>query len=377
MIFLIEFFNYTLNKVNIMKALQENTSSDLEPALNEIEQKATLGSQAIAWRNLPLQTGDSYAPYFEEYHMLFQKLIDHGNAVHEPKAAFMKAGKATQTAEKENHALVNKLPNLERRKNQVIGELESLHPSYKTKMWYRALIVVGVIAVCLSDALYNLPTFESWGMSYLGALVMAVVFGAALVFFAHVFPRIVSLGKTLWQRRLIAFGLLAGFFVIFLFFGQMRADYLAKIASENGSTAHYSALPFALLSEFLLVIAIAIPHFFSATKEELEIKSRHEKLTKDKKDLVNEIADIDNKRKTNEANKDRVHLESGSQLNTGYSDEQKVISHAMMTFSSFKKTNLLHREDRVKPNSFNEPYPFIFKTYHNFDSHHNSNILPS
>lgn len=360
-----------------MKALQENTSSDLEPALNEIEQKATLGSQAIAWRNLPLQTGDSYAPYFEEYHMLFQKLIDHGNAVHEPKAAFMKAGKATQTAEKENHALVNKLPNLERRKNQVIGELESLHPSYKTKMWYRALIVVGVIAVCLSDALYNLPTFESWGMSYLGALVMAVVFGAALVFFAHVFPRIVSLGKTLWQRRLIAFGLLAGFFVIFLFFGQMRADYLAKIASENGSTAHYSALPFALLSEFLLVIAIAIPHFFSATKEELEIKSRHEKLTKDKKDLVNEIADIDNKRKTNEANKDRVHLESGSQLNTGYSDEQKVISHAMMTFSSFKKTNLLHREDRVKPNSFNEPYPFIFKTYHNFDSHHNSNILPS
>jgi len=360
-----------------MKTVPENTSTDLEAALNEIEHKAVLGSQAIAWRNLPLQTGDSYAPYFEEYHMLFQKLVDHRNMVHEPKAAFMKAGKATQQAEKENHSLVNKLPNLERRKSQVIRELESLHPSPKTKKWYRTLILFGVISVCLSDSLYNLPTFEAWGMSYLGALVLALVFGIVLAFFAHLFPRIVSLGKTLWQRSLIAFGLLAGFFIIFLFFGEMRADYLAKIASENGSTAHYSALPFALVSTVLLIVAIAIPHFFSPTKEELEIKTRHEKLTKDKSDLENEIAGIENQRKANDANKDRVHLESSSQLNTGFTDEQKIIAHAMMTFSSFKKTNLLHRDDRVKPNSFNEPYPFIFKTYHNFDNHHNNNILPS
>jgi len=356
---------------------QNDSHDSLNAALHEIEQKAVLGAEAIAWKRLPLAVGDSFAPYWEEMHFHFQKLLDMGNLTLDPKSTLMKAGKASREAEKDNHAIIGKLPELETKRNNVTTELESIRLSPRTKKWYRILIIVGVVLVCLADALYNLPTFEAWGLSYIEALILSIVFGASLAFFAHVYPHIVALGKTLWQRRIFAFGLLAMAFSIFLFFGEMRAEYLAKQASENGATVHYSGLPFALVSMLLLIIAIAIPYFFNPSKAQMEDKRRHETLSADKKKIEDEIAGIGRQRKANDAAKDMIHSESGTQLNTGYSNEQRIIAHAMMTFSLFKKTNLIHRDDGVKPQSFNEVYPFSFTTYFNFDNHHTHNTLPA
>jgi hypothetical protein len=348
----------------------QNLEESIYSSLNELLQKAEAKFQAIGARNYPMLENDSYAAYFEDIHLEHQKLIDKINSFLHPKVAYMQAAQATQKANRENHTVTNKVLPLKSRLIEVVNGLKAFQLSPKTKLATKLLIGTAIAIICCADGIFNTPTFLAWGLVFYEALALGVIFGGVLTLYAHIIPWIISLGKTIWQKRLIVAGLVILTFGMFWYLGEMRADYLSDSAREDGLYVHFSPLPFALASVVLLLIAIALPIIYYPSDEEREIKRRYDALAKEKQQIEKELKGIDEKIEDTADQKDAIHQESGSRLERGFELEQNVIANGLICFSSIKKTNLLHREDKQKPSCYNEPYPFTWRTYFNIDGHH-------
>jgi hypothetical protein len=144
--------------------------------------------------------------------------------------------------------------------------------------WIMAIIII----LCLFDGLFSVPIWESFGYSKLEAWVCGIFFGLILAVFSHMFPKIVNLGKTKFQRILITIGLSGLSIGLFTFMSLSRVKYLESLAQSQGILVSYSSIPFILTSILMLGTSVFLSYFYYPNKGELQAIKEFLKLKNEK-----------------------------------------------------------------------------------------------
>jgi len=303
-------------------------------------------------------------PFFEENHLRYQALIDKVNEELQFKATVHEVVEDKKATEKKLQVVHNQLSDA---KEKHIA----LDVAFKCKTLpfskFRILFIsVATCIIFLFEGILALPIFETWGYGLIVAFLMCILFAGVLLFFSYVFEKIVQKGRTLRQQRLIFFILLLLLSLLFFYMGNQRAEYLNKqVTADSTGTIniHFSPWPFTLTSLLLFVIAVALHHFFFPSRGQRDAMREYLKLEQEKKanealqnSLIQEKADIER------ANED-LRQQNASILEYGSMLETRIITNAHGGYAYFKKQNLMHRPDRGRPISFDDPnYPFTFNT---------------
>ncbi len=328
-----------------------------------VQEKAKVSGESLALKNLPPQNGD-HMDFFEEYHEQHQSLIHSVNTELSFETTRYNAVSGKENAEKEIHALHVKKSKATDKLIECENRVKNMHPSPRTKKTFLMWLWIAVGVLCLAEGIFTVPILQIFGLNFLEALIFGIIFGSVLSIYAHSIPWLVSLGKTVWQRWAIIAGLFILTFAFFFFLGSMRANYLMDSMKTEGATVNFSAWPFALASILLLLTAMTLPILYYPSDEEKRVRVQYEEAIKEKELWDKEIAKIEGEITEQGAKKDTLLISSAAIIEYGQSLEHRIISHARLCFSLFKKHNLMHRTDGIKPDSFRE-YPFAFATFFN------------
>ena len=344
----------------------------LKSSFGEINGNAKIDAERLASKNLPRPSGDRMPSYVEEPHLSHQALMDKVNADLQFKTICGEVAEKQKSCDQKTHDLRNKSAAAKERKVQTDSSCKNApYPSY-LKHLILAQLAIGII--CLFEGILSIPVYQIWGFNLVEAILMGGLFAAVLAIFAQTFLDIVNLGKTIWQRRLIAFGLLSLLTAMFTYMAIARAEYLSSLANANAVDSlniHFSPLPFIFTSILLFIVAVAVHHFYMPTQEQKEAIREYKRLQKEKKGIDAEIAKIDADIKAEEKENSDLRTTNASMLVYGSMLEELIMNNAKSCYALWKKHNLMHRPDHCKPDCFNESYPFTFNT--NFHSINNNN----
>lgn len=339
--------------------------------LHIIEEGKILASQ-FGGRNIP-GLSDSMNSCFGELHYQMQGLIDESaNEIgfqtisQEVKQNEQLAGKQTQDAS-------HKLMDARTEQNNITSELKGMaKPVSRNKA---KIILIAIAITCFADGLYNYQTFLSWGLDMIGAIVGALILALVLTLLAHNFQKIVALGKTVWQRRLIILSILAMLISFFAYLGYSRSKYLEAIAKSQGVDISISPVPFVLGSLLFIVVAIAAYAFMMPSKEELAYAKKYADACNEKKVVDQKVLKLENSINNIEGNHARLIIDGVSQYEIGHFYEQMIVNSANTCFRTFCRYNLMHRKDGITPTEFNGDYPFQFTLHfpnHKLLTHENN-----
>jgi hypothetical protein len=144
--------------------------------------------------------------------------------------------------------------------------------------------------------------------------------------------------------------------------GNVRAEYLSEVVKANAADSmniHFSSIPFVLISLLLFVVAVSICHFYLPTRA----LGAYYRLHKQKKDVDKEVSELQEHIQRIQTELVELKINHDAILSYGATLEELIVNHAKSCYMLWKHENLFHREDRSKPDCFNEPYPFTFKLY--------------
>lgn len=339
----------------------------LEALLSEsserIERHIRINARSLGQRNLPSPTGDLASVYFEPYHGEWQILIYRLNAELQFQATCHRAIAEERNAEERFRELTNEADELEEYGIALEASLRAL-PSPPSGA-RPALVRAAVAGVTLFEGMMSIPVFEAWGFSLGESVVLGVLFSAVLAAFAHMARKIVMAGKTPLQRKGVAGGILAAMTAIFTYMALARSEHLSAEAAAGGSgpAVHFSPIPFVLMSLLLFVVAVGLCVFYMPDDRQRELASETKALARKLRE-TNEAARA--KREQAAAVKEglaRLKEECASVLVRGCMLEGLAISSARNGFALWKRHNLLHRQDALRPDCFTEQYPFAFTTF--------------
>ena len=300
------------------KALENLINSKM----TNVKEKVKISSStSYATRNLPALIGDHMNMYFEETHQVAQALINEVNATLQFKTTVNETLQSNNQSLKKSLEQNNDLAAAQTKEALLAEQAKNCKPAHR----YRRLIIgIAIAVICLFEGILGIPVFEKWGLSLIAAVGVAFLFACVLAIFTHMVPRIIRYGKTVWQRRLIAFGLLVLTTILFKYMADERVLYI--MSTTNSSPV--SPYPFVITSTLLLVIAVAISHFYMPTTEELQKIKEYKEVNKELNKSRNEISNIKKKSQINETEKDEFVNLSGSLLVYGDSLEQMIINYA-------------------------------------------------
>jgi hypothetical protein len=336
----------------------------IQEHLKETEQRIIINAQNYAVRNRPPLLTENMQVYFHEDHVRFQAMIDTVGGKLQFNALCNEVAEHDRLTEGQLQAIHNKLSLAKENQIEIDRDLRGNRPPYGK---FRLLLVwVAIGAIALFEGLLATPCFETWGYSLTETLCMGVLFAGVLAALAHAFERIVFLGKTPWQRRIITAALLLLLGCLFGYMSQARAEYLSKQIAANSADAinmHFSPWPFVLTSLLLFVVAVALNHFFLPSNEQRKAMREYNETLKKKSSNEAEQQqleqDIANRKKENA----ELRQTNASILEYGCMLEQLIISHAHGGFALWKKHNMMYRPDNDRPTCFDDhSYPFAFNT---------------
>jgi len=341
-------------------------------SFDEISGKAKIDAERLASNNLPRQSGDRMPSYVEEPHLGYQALMDKVNAEVQFKTTCGEVAEKQKFCDRRTHDLQNKLAEAKEKKVQMDTKRKKV--SYPVYLIRLILAHLSIMLISLFEGMLSVPVYEIWGFNLVEAILMGSLFATVLAIFAHTFLSIVSLGKTIWQRRLIALGLLSLLTAMFTYMAITRAEYLSSLANANAVDSlniHFSPLPFIFTSILLFLVAVAVHHFYMPTQEQKDAMCAYMQLNKERKAIDAEITIIEANIETLQQENSDLRNTNASMLVYGSMLEELIMNNAKRCYALWKKHNLMHRPDHCKPDCFNEPYPFTFNT--NFHSINNSN----
>jgi cell division protein FtsB len=344
----------------------------LKSSFAEINGNAKIDAERLASKNLPRPSADRMPSYVEESHLSHQALMDKVNAEVQFKTTCGEVAEKQKSCDQKTHELRNKLAAAKEKKVQVDSKCKNV--SYPVYLLRLILAELAIILISLFEGILSIPVYEIWGFNLVESILMGGLFATVLAIFAQTFLDIVNLGKTVWQRRLIAFGLLSLLTGMFTYMAIARADYLSSLANANAVDSlniHFSPLPFIFTSILLFIVAVAVHHFYMPTQEQKDAIREYKRLQKEKKAIDGEIEKIDADIKTEEKENSDLRTTNASMLVYGSMLEEMIKNNAKSCYALWKKHNLMHRPDHSKPDCFNEPYPFTFNT--NFHSVNDNN----
>jgi cell division protein FtsB len=224
---------------------------------------------------------------------------------------------------------------------------------------------IAIIAICSFESLFlTVPLFRALGMSGLESIGLGILFSFVMIGYCHMIPRLIAMGKTKTQRRIIFGVLLVLTVALFWFMAEARVRYLNGMMQSYGvnSGASYSPLLFTLTSLLLFSVATAISYFFLPNKEQTEKMEEYNKLQKDKVEADKKVEEL--KQKIDSLQADKNNFKNGNALQyLAASDiEDMIINNVEGFYPLYKRENLKHRS---APSPFTpEPnYPFSFKRH--------------
>lgn len=256
--------------------------------------------------------------------------------------------------------LSNELEQKETEHRLKKGELEKCDNSLLKKeeryKWTRLLLMFLVLV----DMLLSGAAMQSMGYPLLVSYVIGLAIGIGIFFLAENVPEIISKGRTIIERRIIALVTFSGLFGIFYVLGIFRSTAFTD-ASEFGEGIN--PLYFASLNMFFSIIATLVVYFRGLNKSEKKILDRY-KLTKELVDrLKNEIkilkSDIQKVRIT------QAESELARKQILIYAQDiqeliQRLYEESQKTFYS---TNCIHRSDGKVPKFFGDEIPKLPSFY--------------
>jgi hypothetical protein len=340
----------------------------VEEELKEIDQRLVINAQNYAARNKPPLLNKQINAYFHEDHMRYQSVIDAVGRELQFKAVCNEVVEHEKLTEGQLHTLHNKLATAREKQIGAGAKLESRKPPFNKSRQLLAWAAVATIA--LFEGMLSLPVFQTWGYSLAEAVCISILFAGMLAILAHLFKRIVLLGRTIWQQRAIAVTLLLLLTVLFGYMSQTRAEYLSRQMAANSADTvnmHFSSIPFVLTSILLFIVAVAVCHFFMPSREEraaLKAYKIEEQKRRADEEAIQQLEQAIEATKHENAELRKVNA---SILEYGCMLEQLIVSRAHGGFALWKRHNMMHRPDNGRPICFDDPdYPFAFIT--NFHS---------
>lgn len=332
---------------------------DLKISLNELEAEVKQSSSELARIDLPRENGDKINLYFSKFHSKVQSLIDKVNFELQSRttvATVVEHGKSTKSA------VQDEIARLSDKKSEGIKLNSILSQKPQNVSFQRLLFIHGIIIlVGCAEGAFALPIFQSWGYSLIEAMIMAVLYSIVITAFSHLSTKIINLGKTLTQRRIIASIMTVFVIGFFTYLANTRVQSIKDNAKVQGVILELSPIPFVLMATFVLVVAIALSYFYMPTKKEKE-KIREIKMLESKNtQLQNEIK-AGEKAITNKQD-EHFSLKAlhASKLECGATLEDYLTHNAHYLFQLFISENQKLRD--ISCDCYNDEYTLQFKYY--------------
>ncbi|WP_259071891.1 hypothetical protein HDF24_11465 [Mucilaginibacter sp. X4EP1] len=339
---------------------------ELEAAIDQkiklIEQRIPIVSVAYAEKKQPPLSNEDIGPFFKEFHMQYQEVFISINESLQTNNLEANRSKDNEQTKRDIAELQNQLTMAqEQALHKGENTARKLKAPFQPVRLYGAWSVVGVLS--LYEGLMNRPSFSAWGYNLIEAIGMSIAFAALLAILAHTFERIVRKGKTPWQQRAIAIGLLLFLAIIFWYLAEVRANYLSTVVTENtGAAASFSPIPFTLLSMLLFIASVATCHFLLPTREQREIMREYQSQREAERKIPNKVTQLEAAIEAKRVANEEMNRMYNSLQEYGAMLEQRIITHAKHGLELWKKHNFLHRTDG-RPKSFDNEYSFEFKTF--------------
>ncbi|MDB5124817.1 MAG: hypothetical protein JWP94_2946 [Mucilaginibacter sp.] len=341
----------------------------LASKFKEVTEYVKISAQSVGSKNLPQLTSDNMRFYFEEFHLLHQQLIDTVGGIIPPETCVdqvLERNKITQNKQRDLH---NKL--ITAKGNHIYTKAKHEGKSLPVSELRMIVCWAAILVVCLFDGLMAVPIFEASGFNLLESTGMAIMFSAALAVICHYSTKLIRLGKTVAQRRLIAGAILLMITLLFCFMANMRVHHLEYMVHANDNSSHevFSPIPFIAFSVLFFSVGIIISFFSMPTKEERNYLRQYKQLLQDIKDSDATIASLERQKDAVQIENSELRNLNGSILIYGASLEDRIIHHAHSLYALWMNENLMYRSDNGKPSCFDQAYPFTFSTnFHSFKS---------
>jgi len=346
----------------------------LAQAFEENRQRIIVNAENYAARNQPPSLNRNLKAYFEEDHLRYQSLVDKVNAELQFKTSCHEVVEHQKVTENRLRTVNNELTTEKEEQIAIDAKLKNQRSPFSMLRIF--FVWMATALVCLFDGILAIPVFEeAWGYSWIESVVCGLLFAFALAIISHCFEWIVLFGKTLWQRRFIAFSLLSLLLLLFYFMASHRVANLEKQIADNSLVViHLSPWPFTLLSLLLFLVALTLNHKYYPTREQRAAMREYQMLTKEKQKNEAEQDRLKKEKAAIEKDHNEVKQRNASILEYGCMLEELIVSHAYGGFALWKKQNMMHRPDNGRPISFDEPnYPFVFNTnFHSIKNLHQS-----
>lgn len=334
--------------------------SELEQELSDLESQWTIDAEVKGARNIPSLSETNVKPYVAHFHHTAQAIATSISAILQPAVLISEVIESEKNMDRRIRELSNKLTPLKEEENKLKKRLENEHRPFGR--WRMPVVWVAMCLPLLADGLLNISCFQAYGYNYIEAVGVSILLAGALALLAHFFDRLVAIGKALWQRRLIALGILLTLASFFYFIADIRAEALSIEASSSGAATNYSPFPLTLFSTLLFIVAVCVNRFGYPTRDERkamreykEVVQRYQSIAKERKRIEDAIEAI----KT--LHEELIQM-NGSIYVHGGKLEETVINRTWAAYGKWQSTNMMFRPDGARPAAFNgDEYPFIFK----------------
>jgi len=306
---------------------------------------------------------DTMHTYFAEFHHQCQGLIDE----------IAKAVGFQTISQEVNQRGITNDSHLQRTKNKLL-EAQTFQTFLANKLKNmprpidpkRAMyVLIAISFTSLADGIYNFPVYISWGLDIIGAIIASIILATLLTLLAHIFTRLVDLGKTIWQKRLIVFVITAMLISLFSYMGYARSNYMEALGKANGVVMNVSPVPFILGSLLFIVVAVCIYAFYMPKPHEIEYAKEYADVIKEKKEADQEVIRLEKEITDTQNNHTSLVVAGTQEYEDGKFLEQMVVNDTLSMFRLFCRYNLMNRNDGVNPIAFSLEYPFTFKLYFN------------
>jgi len=332
----------------------------LNTAFENLLARIKLKAEQLGRNNLPRLIGDNMKSYFETFHYEYQILVDKINTELQSQVTCFEVVENDRIANDTIRDLEHKLSDAEHELIPMENEVKNTPAPNNRHSVLKARICICLVA-CF-DTLLNCKYFQLLGNTYLESIGIGMFFACVLVIFAHLTPRIIGMGRTMRQQKIIAALIFAFMTVVFWYLACLRSDYL----NANGTSGvHYSPWFFTILSLFLFAVAVFAYLFLMPTKADRQAVERYNDLLSCQQCAKDKVSNLSAEIANSRIAKSEFRIDNSSIVLYGNMLEKQVISRSKMGFATMKDEMLRYRADHAKPDCFDDEYPFNFNR--NFD----------
>jgi hypothetical protein len=331
--------------------------------IQKIQQHSIIDAEHNGKDNIPHLLMQTMRPYFHEFHMRFQAIIDKLGTALQSRALRNEVAEHEKVTSDHAQRVNNQLYEVKQQQASIDTQLQGKQPPYSI---FRLIAIwVVTISTSLFDSVFAMPFFESLGFSLLEAAAMGVLFAVALAAFAHLYRRLVYLGKT-GQRKVI-FAVLCGLAIgLFAFLAQARAAYFnhqIAATSVDAIGQHISAMAFFVISIVFFMVAVAVNYLYFPTGDQRDDMRTYNKLLEEKAANADKQQQLIHELQAQQAQHSQLRIDNLSKYEYGFLLERQIISQAAVTLQQCKNHNARFRPDHGRPTAFEtEGYPFEFVT---------------